>query len=111
MIGSFLTASNAVIHHILVRNLCDTTRTLHDGAWPGIYVFPVESLKKVQAMLWVEDSERYDSDSDEEELLNMLTTSIVDNGVQGKSSNANTRMDVCMILKTYQSTCSHWWSG
>ncbi len=52
------------IHHILVMNLSDVTRTLHEGTWLGD-VFPVESLKHVQEMLWV-DSDLSDWESDDD---------------------------------------------
>ncbi len=42
---------------------------LHEGTWLGD-VFPVESLKQVHKMLWV-DSDLSDWDSDDEELTDV----------------------------------------
>ncbi len=58
MIGSFLVAPDKAIHHIPVMNLSDATRTLHEGTRLG-YVFPVESLRQVQEMLWMDSGWTY----------------------------------------------------
>ncbi len=56
-------------HYIPVMNLSDATQTLHEGTRLGD-AFPVESLKQVQEMLWV-DSGLSDWDSDDEELMDV----------------------------------------
>ncbi len=55
-------------------NLSDATRTLHEGTRLGD-VFPVESLKHIQEMLWV-DLDLSDWESDDEELTDVCATGI-----------------------------------
>ncbi len=70
VIGSSLVAPDKVIHHIPVMNLSDATQTLHEGTRLGD-IFPVESLKHIQEMLWV-NSDLSDWESDDEELTTSL---------------------------------------
>ncbi len=69
-------APNKVTHYIPVMNLSDATWTLHEGTRLGD-VFPVELLKQVQEMLWV-DSGLSDWDSDDEELIDVRQVSQVE---------------------------------
>ncbi len=82
-------------HDILVMNLSDATQTLHEGTRLGD-IFPVESLKHVQEMLWV-DSDLSDWESDDDELMDVCATSIMSKSASIKTSRANahdvTRMD------------------
>ncbi len=53
VIGSSLVAPDQATHHVLVMNLSDSTRTLPEGTRLGD-MYPVESFKHVQEMLWVD---------------------------------------------------------
>ncbi len=61
VIGSSLVAPDKATHHIPVKNLSDTTRTLHEGIQLGD-IYPIESFKHVQEMIWV-DSDLSDWES------------------------------------------------
>ncbi len=64
VIGSLLVASDMATHHVTVMNMSDTTCTLHEGTSLGD-IYPVESFKHVQDMLWV-DSDFSDWESDDD---------------------------------------------
>ncbi len=68
-----------------------------EGTWLGD-AFPVESLKKVQEMLWV-DSDFSDWDSDDEELKDIRAAGTVGRNASAKTPRVNTRDDACMDPK------------
>ncbi len=88
VIGSSLVAPDKVTHHIPVMNMSDATWTLNEGTWLGD-IFPVESLKHVQEIPWV-DSDLSDWESDDDELMDVFAT-----GITSRSANAcdDMRMD------------------
>ncbi len=105
-------APDRATHHIPVMNLSDATRTLHEGTQLRD-IFPVESLKHVQEMLWV-DSDLSDWESDDDELTYLHATGITSRGTSAKTPYANAHDDVCMDPiehKISQSTCSVSWGG
>ncbi len=89
VIGSSLVAPEKATHHIPVMNLSDATRTLHEGTRLGD-IYPVESFKHVQEMLWV-DSNMSDWESDDDELTDFRATGITSKGASTKTSHANAR--------------------
>ncbi len=74
-------------------NLSDTTQTLYEGTRLGD-LYPVESFKHVQEMLWV-DSDLSDWESDNDELTDVRATGITGKGASAKKPNArdDVRMD------------------
>ncbi len=82
IIGSSLVAPDKATHHIPVTNLSDATRTLHEGTRLGD-IYPVESLKHAQEILWV-DSDFSDWESDNDELMDIRATGITSNGTSAK---------------------------
>ncbi len=90
-------------------NLSDTMWTLHERTWLGD-VFPVELLKQVQEMLWV-NSALFDWDSDDEELMYVRMASIARGNASKKTPHVNTRNDAHMDPKTCQTICSISWIG
>ena len=93
VIGSSLVAPDKETHHIPVMNLPYTARTLHEGTRLGV-IYPVESFKHVQEMLWV-DSDLSDWESDDDELTDVRATGIKGKGASTKTPNArdDARMD------------------
>ncbi len=87
-------------------NLLNTTRTLPEGTRLGD-IYPVESFKHVQEMLWV-DSDLSDWESADDELTDVRATGITGKGASAKTPNA--REDARMDPKD-QSTYSPSWSG
>ncbi len=73
--------------------LSDATRTLYEGIQLGD-IYPVESLKYVQEMLWV-DSDLSDWESDDDALTDVHATGITGKGASTPSANArdDMRMD------------------
>ncbi len=78
-------------------NLSDATQTSHERAWLED-VFPVESLKQVQELLWV-DFEPSDLDLDDEQFLDKCVAGFAGSGVKGKSSHSNRHGDARMNPK------------
>ncbi len=93
VIGSSLVAPNKATHHIPVMNLSGATQTLHEGTRLGD-IYPVESFKHVQEMLWL-DSDLSDWESDDDELTDVRATGITGKGASAKTPNArdDARMD------------------
>ncbi len=93
VIGSSLVAPDKMTHHIPVMNLSDSTRTLPEGTRLGD-IYPVESFKHVQEMLWV-DSDLSDWESDDDELMDDRSTGIMGKVASAKTPNARdeVRMD------------------
>ena len=69
VIGSSVVAPDKATDHIPVMNLSDTTRTLHERTRLGD-IYPVQSFKHVQELLWV-DSDLSDWESDDDELTDV----------------------------------------
>ncbi len=102
VIGSSLVAPDKATHHIPVMNLSDTTQTLPEGTRLGD-IYPVESFKHVEEMLWV-DSDLSDCESDDDELTD----------VQSKvhlPRNLMPMMTRAWIPRIFQSICSLSWSA
>ncbi len=78
-------------------NLSDSTWTLHEVTRLGD-IFPVESLKQVQEMLWV-DSDLSDWESDDDELTDVHAIGITSRRTSAKTSCANASDDTRMDLK------------
>ena len=97
VIGSSLVAPDKATHHIPVMNLLYTTRTLHEGTRLGD-IYPVESFKHVQEMLWV-DSDLSDWESDDDELMVVRATGIMSKRTSAKISHANACVDARMDPK------------
>ena len=98
VIGSSLVAPDKATHHITVMNLSDATQnTLHEGTRLGD-IYPVESLKHVQKMLWV-DSDLSDWESDDDELTDVRATGIMSKSASAKTTNTNARDDERMDPK------------
>ncbi len=91
VISSSLVAPDKLIHHILVMNLSDDTQTLHEGTRLGD-IYPVESLKHVQEMLWV-DSDVSDWESDDDELTDVCATGLISRNASAKTSHVNAHDD------------------
>ncbi len=64
---------------------------------PG-WIYPVESFKHIQEMLWV-DSDLSDWESDDDELTDVCATSITGKSASAKTPHANARDDTCMDPK------------
>ncbi len=84
-------------HHILVMNLSDATQTLHEGTRLG-GIYPVESFKHVEEMLWVE-SDLSDWESDNDDLTDARATGIASKSASVKTPRANACDDVRMDPK------------
>ncbi len=97
MTGSSLVAPDKATHHIPVMNLLDVIRTLPEGTRLGD-IFPVESLKHVQEMLWV-DSDLPDWESDDEELTDAHATGITSRNASAKMPRINACDDARMDPK------------
>ncbi len=97
VIGSSLVAPDKATHHIPVMNLLDATQTLHKGTRLGD-IFPVESLKHVQEMLWV-DSDLSDWESDDDELTDVHATGITSKSTSAKTPCTNACNDMRMDPK------------
>ncbi len=85
-------------------NLSDAIWTLHEGTRLGD-IYPVESFKHVQEMLWV-DSDLSAWESDDDELMN-----VHDTGINQRHPALMLVMTRTWIAKISQSTCSPLWSG
>ena len=72
-------------------NLPYTARTLHEGTRLGV-IYPVESFKHVQEMLWV-DSDLSDWESDDDELTDVHATGITGRSASAKTPRANAHDD------------------
>ena len=83
-------APNKVTHYIPVMNLSDTMGMLHEGNQLRD-VFPVESLKQVQEMFWM--------DSDDEELMYVYAASVAGRNVSAKTPRVQTCNDAFMDPK------------
>ncbi len=99
MIGSSLSAPNKATHYIPVMNLTDATRTLHEGTRLED-VFPVESLKQVHEMLWV-DSDFCDWDSDDEALMDVRGASVASAKKPQVNIRDDARMDAQRLTRVY----------
>ncbi len=72
--------------------LSDATQTLHEGH----RLFPVESLKQVQEMLWVDFSEW---NSDDEELSDVRAAGITSRNASAQTPRVNAQDDACVDTK------------
>ncbi len=93
VIGSLLVTPDKATHHIPVMSLSDTTPTLPEGTRLGD-IYPVESFKDIQEMLWVDSDLSY-WESDKDELTDVRATGITGKGASTKTHNArdDARMD------------------
>ncbi len=78
-------------------NLSNATRTLHEGTRLGD-IYPVESFKHVQEMLWV-DSGLFDWESDDDELTDVRCMGITSKSTSAKTTRANAHDDARMDPK------------
>ncbi len=93
VIGSSLVTPDKATHYILVMNLSYTTQTLHEGTHLGD-IYPVESFKHVQEILYV-DSDLSHWETDGDELTDVRATGITGKGASAKTPNTHddARMD------------------
>ena len=85
-------APDKATHHIPVMNLSHDTQTLHERTQLGD-IYPVQSFKHVQEMLWV-DSDLSDCESDDDELTDVRVTGIMSKSTSAKTPHTNAHDDV-----------------